>query len=278
MIRLNRLWLMVALAAALVLAPGAGAAPQADLWPRWQAHDPDAMRQIDHGAWEEFLLRYVRIGADGRGRVAYGEVTPADRSLLDGYIDRLAAAPISRYNRAEQLAYWINLYNALLVRVVLAHYPIASLRDLGGKSSPWTGTPWTEPRIEVEGMLVSLSDIEHRILRPIWQDPRVLYALSCGALGCPSLQPEPFRAERLEQQLNDAAMAYINDPGCIRMADEVLEVSSLFRWYEADFGGSERAIINHLMAYADPQLAMRLQKFNRITAAAFDWRLNDAAP
>jgi hypothetical protein len=278
MIRLNRLWLMVALGAALALAPGADAAPQADLWPRWQAHDPDAMQQIDHGAWEEFLLRYVRIGADGRARVAYGEVTPADRSLLTGYIDQLAAATISRYSRAEQLAYWINLYNALLVRVVLDHYPIASLRDLGGKSGFWTGTPWAEPRIEVEGMLISLSDIEHRILRPIWRDPRVLYALSCGALGCPSLQPEPFRAERLEQQLNDAAIAYINAPYCIRMADEVLEVSSLFRWYEADFGGSERAIINHLMAYAEPQLAMRLQKFDRITAAAFDWRLDDAAP
>jgi len=269
--------LIRALCLILLLTAGAAAAvPRAELWERWTAHDPQAMRQIDHGAWDKFLMRYVRIGADGRQRVAYGEVAPADRSVLEGYIEQLASVPISRYNRAEQLAYWINLHNALLVRLVLDHYPIGSVRNLGA-GSPWSGAPWTLPQLEVEGTPISLSDIEHRILRPIWRDPRVLYALSCGALGCPSLQPEPFRADRLERQLNQAAMAYVNDPHCIRLDDRTLEVSSLFRWYQEDFGGSERAVINHLMAYAEPQLAMRLQKFERITGDAFDWRLNDTA-
>jgi hypothetical protein len=262
----------------LLLAAGAAtAAPRAELWERWTAHDPQAMRQIDHGAWEKFLMRYVRIGADGSQRVAYSAVTPADRRVLEGYIEQLANVPISRYNRTEQLAYWINLYNALMVRLVLDHYPIGSVRNLGA-GSLWTGAPWTVPQVEIEGAALSLSDIEHRILRPIWQDPRVLYALSCGALGCPSLQPEPFLADRLERQLNEAAMAYVNDPRCIRFPGQTLEVSSLFRWYQEDFGGSERAVINHLMAYAEPQLAMRLQNFERITGEMFDWRLNDAAP
>jgi hypothetical protein len=261
----------------LVTAGAAAAAPRAELWERWTAHDPQAMRQIDHGAWDKFLMRYVRIGADGSQRVAYGEVARADRSMLESYIEQLAEVPISGYNRAEQLAYWINLHNALLVRLVLEHYPIGSVRSLGA-GAPWTGVPWTKPQLEVEGTPVALSDIEHRILRPIWRDPRVLYALSCGALGCPSLQPEPFLADRLERQLNQAAMAYVNDPQCIRFEGPTLEVSSLFRWYQEDFGGSERAVINHLMAYAEPQLAMRLQKFDRITGDAFDWRLNDAAP
>jgi len=262
----------------LLTAGAAEAAPRAELWERWTAHDPHAQRQIDHGAWDKFLMRYVRIGADGSQRVAYGAVTPADRAGLEGYIEQLALVPISRYNRAEQLAYWINLYNALLVRLVLDHYPIGSVRSLGAGSGLGTGAPWTLPQVEVEGTAVSLGDIEHRILRPIWQDPRVLYALSCGALGCPSLQPEPFLADRLERQLNQAAMAYVNDPHCIRFADQKLEVSSLFRWYQDDFGGSERAVINHLMAYAEPQVAMRLQKFDRISGDMFDWRLNDAAP
>ena len=263
----------------LVLTAGAAeAVPRAALWERWTAHDPLALRQIDHGAWEKFLMRYVRIGADGSQRVAYGAVAPADRSLLEGYIEQLAGVPISRYNRTEQLAYWINLYNALLVRLVLDHYPIGSVRNLGAGAGPWTGAPWTEPQLEIDGAAVSLSDIAHRILRPIWQDPRVLYALSCAALGCPSLQPEPFLADRLERQLNQAAMAYVNDPHCIRFEDQQLEVSSLFRWYQEDFGGSERAVINHLMAYAEPQLAMRLQKFDRISGDMFDWRLNDTAP
>jgi len=73
-------------------------------------------------------------------------------------------------------------------------------------------------------------------------------------------------------------MAYVNDPLCIRIEGRTLEVSSLFRWYQEDFGGSERELINHLMAYAEPQLAMRLQEFDRITGDAFDWRLNDTAP
>ena len=110
----------------LLLAVGAAqAAPQAELWERWIAHDPRSTRHIDHRAWDGFLMRYVRIGADGVHGVAYGRVTPADRQALDAYVDGLSRLPISRYGRAEQLAYWINLYNALLVRVVLEHYPIA---------------------------------------------------------------------------------------------------------------------------------------------------------
>ena len=262
----------------LLVAGVAEAAPRAELWPRWTEHDPRSMGRIDHGAFEKFLMRYVRLGADGTHRVAYGEVAPADRAALDAYIGHLAGLPISRYGRNQQMAYWINLHNALQVRLVLDHYPIASVRDLGGRSGPWTGTPWTEPRVEIEGLPVSLNDIEHRILRPIWRDPRVHYALSCAALGCPGLQPEPFQADRLERQLDQAAMAYVNDPQCIRIEDRTLEVSSLFRWYQEDFGGSERELINHLMAYAEPQLAMRLQEFDRITGDAFDWRLNDTAP
>jgi hypothetical protein len=264
----------------LVLVAGAAAAaPRAVLWERWMASDPHSTRTIDHGAWDKFLMRYVRIAADGSHRVAYGEITPADRAVLEGYIDQLAAVPISQYDRAEQMAYWINLYNALVVRVVLDHYPIGSVRHLGERGDgPWEGPPWSLPEVEIEGTQVSLSDIEHRILRPIWQDPRVHYALSCAALGCPGLQPEPFEGARLERQLDEAAMTYINDPRCIQLADRTLEVSSLFRWYQEDFGGSERAVINHLMAYAEPELAMRLQTFDRLSADMFDWRLNDATP
>jgi len=282
--RLPRLWLMVAPVMVLQLcltlllwADGATAAPRAEPWQRWTAHDPQSLRQVDHGAWDAFLMRYVRIGTEGGQRVAYGDVTPADRAALDDYVAQLASLPISRYARLEQLAFWINLHNALVVRLVLDHYPIDSLRNLGGRPGLWTGAPWTTPLVAVEGIPVALSDIEHRILRPIWQDPRIHYALSCGARGCPPLQPVPFQADELERQLNAAAMAYVNDPGCIRIVDGTLAVSSLFLWYQEDFGGSERAVINHLMAYAAPDLAMRLQKFDHITAETFDWRLDDAA-
>jgi hypothetical protein len=130
----------------------------------------------------------------------------------------------------------------------------------------------------VEGSPISLYDIEHRILRPIWRDPRIHYALSCGAVSCPNLQPEPFYADQVERQLNEAAIEYVNGSRCIRIEGDQLGLSSMFRWYRDDFGGTDRAVINHLMAYAEPGLAMKLQRFDQITDDGFDWRLNDAAP
>lgn len=256
----------------------AQAAPRAELWERWLAHDPASILQIDHDEWDAFLVRYLRIGADGVHRVAYGEVEPADRAVLEHYVSRLAGLPISAYSRPEQMAYWINLYNALVVRLVVDHYPIASIRDIGkAADAPGVG-PWRRKLVEVEGTPLSISDIAHRILRPIWHDPRVLYALACGAVSCPNLQPEPFYADQLDRQLSEAAMAYINDRSCIRIEDDQLGLPSLYRWYREDFGPTDRDVINHLMAYAAPNLAMKLQGFDRINDDGFDWRLNDAAP
>jgi hypothetical protein len=260
----------------LLVAGTAAAAPPAQLWERWTAYDPHSDKQIDHQAWGAFLSRYLRIGADGVHRVAYSRVTPADRAALDAYIDGLASLPISSYDRAEQLAYWINLYNALVVRVILDHYPVSSIQDVSPPSAPNGAGPWNEKLVKVEGTPISLSDIQNRILRPIWHDPRILYALSCGAVSCPNLQPEPYEAGRIDHQLSKAAMAYINDPRCIQIEGDRLGVSSLYRWYAADFGGSDSAIINHLMAYAEPKLAMTLERFERISDDGFDWRLNDA--
>jgi hypothetical protein len=97
-------------------------------------------------------------------------------------------------------------------------------------------------------------------------------------VSCPNLQPEPFYADQIERQLNEAAMAYVNGSRCIRIEDDQLGLSSMFRWYRDDFGGTDRDVINHLMAYAEPGLAMKLQRFDQITDDGFDWRLNDAAP
>jgi Protein of unknown function, DUF547 len=269
----STIWLIVALAV-----PPAQAVPPAEAWDIWLEHDPGSMQAIDHAAWERFLVRYLRIGGDGVHRVAYAEVTPADRGALDGYIDRLAAVPIGAYNRFEQMAYWINLYNALTVRLVLEHYPIASVRDIDDAPRPLSGGPWDEPLVKIGGTPVSLNDILHRILRPIFNDPRVHYAVSCAALGCANLQPEPFRGADLDRQLNKAAMAYVNHPRCVSVQDDDLELSSLYRWYRDDFGGSDAAVIHHLMGLANPRLAMSLQQFDRVGADGFDWRLNDATP
>ncbi len=105
-------------------------APKAELWERWIANHPDATAGIDHGTWDRFLATYVMGGDDGVYRVAYGHVTDADKRALEDYIAGLAATPVSDYSQDEQLAYWINLYNALTVTVLLDHYPVDGIRDI----------------------------------------------------------------------------------------------------------------------------------------------------
>lgn len=236
------------------------------------------MQRVDHSAWETFLLNYIRPGADGVHRFAYGQVTPDDRMALDRYLELLGDIEITGYRKSEQMAFWINLYNALTVDLILDHYPIASIQKLGDRAASDQPGPWDRELINVDNQPLSLNDIEKRILKPIWRDNRIHYALSCGAIGCPNLQPLPYSGEKIEQQLSEAALAYVNDKRCITIDAGRLQVSSLYRWNIQDFGGSDLDVIHHLMAYAYPDLAMALQKFGRIHGDSFDWRLNDAKP
>ncbi|MEM7041541.1 MAG: DUF547 domain-containing protein [Pseudomonadota bacterium] len=248
---------------------------RASTFERWQRHDEGSAMQVDHQAWEGFLLNYIRPGQDGVHRLAYGEVSDRDRQALAGYVDAMTGVDIDIYRRPEQMAYWINLYNALMVTLVLDHYPIASIRKIERQGAASKTGPWNRPLVVIDGMSLSLNDIEHRILKPIWGDPRMHYAITCAAVGCPNLQPVPFSGSQLDRQLSEAAMAYVNDPRCIAIENGELHVSSLYRWNLKAFGGSERAVIEHLMAYAEPDLAMQLQSFDRLHGDRFDWRLND---
>jgi hypothetical protein len=266
--------LLASLRIVLALAVALSASAAADAPSPWSRHDPGSTRTIDHGLWEQFLMRYVRVGEGEVNLVAYGSVTPDDRHLLDRYVAKLAELPIATYNRDEQMAFWINLYNALLVRLVIDHYPVDSILDI--EARPGRHDPWNLKLVEIQGHDLSLDDIEDGILGAIWEDLRVYYALSCGALGCPDLQPVPYTGRRLEEELTDAAMGYVNDRRCVKLEDDRLIVSSIYRWHRGDFGGSDDGVISHLMAFAGPDLAMRLQHFDRISGDAFDWRLNDA--
>ena len=178
------------------------AAPAAELWARWAQHDPSSTMRVDHRLWARFLAAYVRPGEHGLNRVAYGSVTAEGRADLTAYLAMLTAVPVSTLNRREQMAFWINLYNALTVRVVLDHYPVASIRDIDISPGLFSNGPWRAKLIAVEGEPLSLDDIEHRILRPIWRDPRIHYAVNCASVGCPNLQAEPFAAADLDRALD----------------------------------------------------------------------------
>jgi hypothetical protein len=263
----------------VVALPGpAPAAPRAELWERWLAHDPASTGTVDHAPFARFLDRYLRPGEDGINRIAYGAVAAEDRAALDSYLAALAAAPVSRLARDEQMALWINLYNALTVQTVLDHYPVTSIRSINISPGLFTRGPWGAKLVSVEGEPLSLDDIEHRILRPIWRDPRIHYVVNCAAIGCPNLAARPYRADRLEQQLTRAALDFVNHPRAVRIENGRLVVSSIYHWYQEDFGGSEAGVIRHLLAHAEPGLAMRLQAFDRIARHHYDWALNDASP
>ncbi len=274
--------LRLAMLVALVVPLGAIAsiealfAPRADLWERWTAHDPAAAAVIDHAPWDQFLTAYVTPHADGVNRVAYARVTAADRKALADYVDGLAGVAIGAYGRDQQLAYWINLYNALTVKLVLDRYPVNSIRDIDISPGWFSTGPWAKKLLAIEGEAVSLNDIEHRILRPIWRDARVHYALNCAAVGCPHLKREVFTADNTEALLNAAAREYVNHPRGARIESGRLVVSSIYVWFSEDFGGSDEGVIAHLKRYAEPDLLAGLAAAGRIDDFAYDWSLNDA--
>ena len=255
----------------------AGAAPEAELWARWIAFDPASTATVGHGAWTAFLDRYRVVGTDGIARVRYAAVDASDRAALDSYLDLLGTTRVSALDRPEQRAFWINLYNALTVRLVLDHMPVDSIRDIDISPGMFADGPWGAALLAVEGAPLTLDDIEHRILRPIWHDPRLHYVLNCASLGCPDLPPEAATAANAERLLDAAARAYVNHPRGVSFdPDDGLVVSSLYDWYAADFGGSDAAVIAHLRRYAEPALAERLAAAGEIGEDAYDWRLNDA--
>jgi len=253
----------------------AALAPKPEPWPRWQAHNPNSAATISHAAWDKFLKKYIIGHKDGVNRVLYGRVGENDKKALHDYLNRLRTTPIGNFNRAEQKAYWINLYNALTVRLVLQFYPVDSIKDIDVSSGPFGG-PWNRKLLEVNGTPLSLNDIEHRILRPIWRDARIHYAVNCAALGCPNLQPTAFTAANTNTILDHAALNFANHRRGARIEDGRLVVSKIYAWFAEDFGGSEETVIAHLRRNAEPALASVLAGRTSIDDYEYDWSLNGA--
>ena len=260
----------------LLLSLPVAAAPSADLWERWTAHDDTNKAVIDHSAWSELLGKYVKPGADGINRVAYASVTTNDKARLAEYLSKLQRIGISTFSRAEQRAYWINLYNATTIKTVLDSYPVKSIRSINISPGWFERGPWGAKMLKVEGEELSLNDIEHRILRPIWKDPRTHYAVNCASLGCPNLATQAYTALLMEGMLDDGARAYVNHPRGVEFRDHLLYVSSIYKWFASDFGGAS-GVLAHLLQYARPELADDLRDQKSIVGDHYNWDLNDAS-
>ncbi len=248
-------------------------APKADLWPEWQAHDAASDVRIDHRPWDQLLARFRTVGQDGIARVAYTKFGDNGRRTLAAYVASLEKVRVSALNRAEQYAYWVNLYNALTVKVVLDAGIPASILDIDISPGFFADGPWGKKLLTVEGREISLNDIEHRILRPIWKEPRTHYALNCASLGCPDLPPRALTAGNTEAILESAARAYVNHPRGARLVDGLLHVSSIYVWFADDFGG-EQGVLKHLVRYAEPGTAKSIGRLTAIAGHEYNWKLN----
>jgi hypothetical protein len=251
-------------------------APALKLWPRWQSHDADSSVIVDHADWDLILQRYVDAShPSGINRFNYTGVIPKDRQVLRDYLQKMQNIEVSGLKRDEQKAFWINLYNALTVDVILDHYPVKSIRDIDISPGIFSNGPWDAKLLEIEGEKVSLNDIEHRILRPIWQDNRVHYAVNCASLGCPNLQPLSFTTQNLDMLLDKAARDFINHPRGVSFINNKLEVSSIYFWFQEDFGASENGIIQHLRKYLAPENLKKLDLVKKKIRHQYDWSLNE---
>jgi uncharacterized protein DUF547 len=254
--------------------------PAADAWTKWSAYEETSNVTIDHSDWQTLLETYVLPGEGGdANKVDYAgfAASQADRDKLELYITGLEGVEVETLNKNEQFAFWANLYNAVTVRVILDHYPVSSIRKISISPGFFSTGPWGAKLVTVDGERLTLDDIEHRILRPIWKDPRVHYAVNCASIGCPNLPTKPFTGKTLEADLEAAARAYINSPRGATFEGNALRVSKIYNWYSEDFGKGTANLIAHLQSYAEGDLAEALQNTTTVQGYDYDWSLNDTS-
>ncbi len=227
---------------------------------------------IDHGAWQRVLNDYLVPRYGALNRVDYAGLAADGTATLDAYLADMATVDPSAHSHAEQMAYWINVYNALTVRRIVTDWPVDTILDVGG-GAVGRG-PWGEPAITVDGTTLSLDDIEHRILRGVWREPRIHFAVNCASVSCPDLQPIAFTGANLEAQLALGARNYLASPRGVVSAGDALLVSSLFDWYAEDFGYDLPAVLERLAGFADADTAALLRAHEGPVRYAYDWAIN----
>ena len=218
---------------------------------------PGAAAKPDHTLWNDLLSSYVT----GDGRVSYAGLKN-DRSKLDRYLQQLADnPPAAGWGRDEELAYWINAYNAFTVDLILKNYPLKSITDLDG------GQPWKVKRIELGDQTYSLDQIENEIIRPRFREPRIHFAVNCAAKSCPPLHNRAFTKSNLNSQLELLTKKFINNSRFNTISANSAEVSKIFDWYGDDFGD----LRTYLNKYSDTQLS----EGATIGYKEYDWALNN---
>lgn len=239
----------------------------------WKKHDPSSNTVVDHSAWDAFLSKYTRKNAQGVNLVSYGSVSAEDKKSLQEYLNALQAIDVTKLNRNEQYAFWLNLYNASTVNLGIKNFPLDSILDIKSNPLDLKG-PFNDNVAKVNGKTLTLDTIESGIVRPIWNDARLHYAFNCAAISCPNLGSKAYKGSKINAQLNAAAKAFINDPRGIRIDNGKITASKIFFWYSDDYGKDEKAVLAHIKKFASPELKAKLEGKTKIDSYEYDWALN----
>lgn len=233
----------------------------------------DDKRGFDHHhqALTAILKKHVK-----NGRVDYRDLKKNAAPLM-GYLNRLAAVrepEFRTWNKDLQMAFLINLYNAATLKLIIDHYPVDSIKDIGG----WFSGPWDKKVVRLFGDKVTLDHLEHDILRPKYKDPRIHFAVNCASIGCPVLRPEAFQASKLDQQLDEQGRIFLNNDAKNRLdaADDTLHLSPIFDWFEEDFTDKAGTVQKYVARYfPEKERDIILKRDLDIEHTDYDWSLNE---
>lgn len=221
---------------------------------------PAQASTISHDSWDQLLRKYV----SSAGKVNY-KGFKSDKTAMQAYLDQLSTnPPQSNWSRNERLAYWINVYNAFTVKLIVDNYPTTSITKLEG------GKPWNKRWIPIGEKTYTLDEIENSIIRPRFKDARIHFAVNCASVSCPELLNRAFTASKLTQQLESQTRAYINNSRHNSISASAPQVSQLFEWYAVDFE-QKGTLIDFLNAYSSTPI----QANATVGFKSYNWNLNE---
>jgi len=230
----------------------------------------------DYSSWQKFLDLYLKEGLVNYFAV---QTTPTLFNIIVSQLENVKKEEYARWSEDEKKAFWINAYNIEAMKLVLDHYPLK--RSLGLQALRYPANSiqqipdvWNQEALTILGKKVSLNYIENEILRKEFQDPRIHFAIVCASLGCPVLRDEPYVFDRLDSQLNDAVMKFMQDRKKFNYDahSNIFYISPIFKWFKEDFekaGGSIAFIKKYI-----PQ-NKNLPDNGKIQWLDYDWSLNE---
>jgi hypothetical protein len=231
-----------------------------------------------HALFTDVLAEYV---ADGT--VDYRDLCEDDR--LGTYIAHLASTdPDGIVDDDARLAFWINAYNAYTLKIICDNYPVESIKDLhtGGQivAHVIKKTAWDKRFVVIGGETFSLNDVEHKIIRPRFEDPRAHYALVCAAKSCPPLRSEAYEGDKLDAQLNDQGRVFFADPTKNHFDREkkIAYLSKIMDWYSGDFGENDEELLLAITRFLPDELVENIRSNPgawKIKHTKYDWNLNE---